>query len=92
MVAVTEAEPLEGHQLRLRFDDGTERVVDLTDVLWGEMGEPLRDPEFFRLVRVDPELRTVVWPNGFDLDPDVLHGDYGPPPRTEPRHSERPSA
>jgi hypothetical protein len=28
----------------------------------------------FRQVRVDPELRTIVWPNGFDLDPDVLHG------------------
>jgi hypothetical protein len=92
MVAVTEAEPLEGHQLRLRFDDGSERVVDLTEVLWGEMGEPLRDPEYFRLVRVDPELRTVVWPNGFDLDPDVLHGDYDPLPRTEPRHSESTSA
>jgi hypothetical protein len=88
MVAVTEAEPLEGHQLRLRFDDGSERVVDLTEVLWGEMGEPLRDPEYFRLVRVDPELRTVAWPNGFDLDPDVLHGDYDPLPRTEPRHPE----
>ncbi len=24
----------------------------------------------------DPELGTVVWPNGFDLDPDVLHGDF----------------
>ena len=88
MVAVTEAKPLEGHQLRLRFDDGSERVVDLTEVLWGEMGEPLRDPEYFRLVRVDPELRTVTWPNGFDLDPDVLHGDYDPLPRTEPRHPE----
>jgi hypothetical protein len=38
------------------------------------MGEPLRDRAYFRQVRVDPELRTVVWPNGFDLDPDVLHG------------------
>jgi hypothetical protein len=39
--------------------------------------EPLRrDPELFRRVRVDHELGTVVWPNGADLDPDVLHGDY----------------
>ncbi len=75
MVAVIAVEPLEDHALRLQFDDGSERVVDLSDVLWGEMGEPLRDPEYFRLVRVDPELRTIVWPNGFDLDPDVLHGD-----------------
>jgi hypothetical protein len=78
MVAVTHVEPLEGYKLRLGFDDGTERVVDLTDTLWGPMAEPLREPEYFRCVRVDPELRTIVWPNGFDLDPDVLHGDHEP--------------
>jgi hypothetical protein len=82
MVSVTEAQPIDDHTLRLRFDDGVEREVDLSDVMWGPMGEPLKDPEFFRQVRVDPELRTVSWPNGFDLDPDVLHGDYEPtPPR-----------
>lgn len=78
MVAVTDVQPLEGHKLRLWFDDESERVVDLSDVLWGEMGEPLRDPGYFRLVRVAQELRTIVWPNGFDLDPDVLHGDHEP--------------
>ncbi len=80
MVAVTEVEPLEGYRVSLRFDDGSERVVDLSDALWGQMGEPLRDPDYFRLVRVDPELRTIAWPNGFDLDPDVLHGGYEPAP------------
>lgn len=74
MVAVTAVEPLAEYTLRLTFDDGTERVVDLADELWGPMGEPLREQTYFRQVRVDPELRTVVWPNGFDLDPDVLHG------------------
>jgi hypothetical protein len=74
MVAVTAVEPLAEYTLRLAFDDGTERVVDLADELWGPMGEPLRDQTYFRQVRVDPELGTVVWPNGFDLDPDVLHG------------------
>jgi hypothetical protein len=78
MFAVTAVEPLEGHSLRLIFDDGSERVVELSDDLWGPMGEPLRDPAVFRHVRVDPELRTIVWPNGFDLDPDVLHGRSSP--------------
>ena len=64
MVAITQVGPLDGYTLRLGFDDGSERVVDLTDVLWGPMAEPLRDPGYFRRVRVDPELRTVVWPNG----------------------------
>jgi hypothetical protein len=84
MVAVTHVEPLEQYRLRLRFDDGSQRVVDLSDVLWGPMAEPLRDPDYFRRVRVDDELRTVVWPNGFDLDPDVLHGDYEAVPRPDP--------
>ena len=78
MVAVTQVDVLEGYRLRLRFDDGSERVVDLAHVLWGPMAEPLLYPDYFRQVRVDSELRTIVWPNGFDLDPEVLHGDYEP--------------
>jgi hypothetical protein len=34
---------------------------------------PLRDPTLFGKVAVDPELGTVRWPNGADLDPDVLY-------------------
>lgn len=78
MVAVTHVDPVDAHTLRLRFDDGVEREVDVSDAMFGPMGEPLKDPEFFRRVRVDAELRTVVWPNGFDLDPEVLHGDFAP--------------
>ncbi len=90
MVAVTHAEPLDDHTLRLRFDDGVERDVDLSHVMFGPMGEPLRDPRFFSRVRVDAELQTVVWPNGFDLDPDVLHGDYEstPPPASAHREGD----
>lgn len=42
------------------------------------MFEPLADPDFFAQVRVDDALGTVVWPNGADLDPLVLHGDFEP--------------
>lgn len=73
---ICSVEPLEGFVLRLGFDDGTTRDVDLADELWGPVFEPLRnDPRLFRQVQVDRELGTVVWPNGADLDPDVLHGD-----------------
>ena len=34
----------------------------------------MRDPAYFALVRIDPELGSVAWPNGADLDPDVLYG------------------
>jgi Protein of unknown function (DUF2442) len=75
---VTDVEPLDGFRLRLTFTDGLVREVDLSGDLWGPMAEPLQDADCFRQVRVDPELGTVVWPNGFDLDPDVLHGDHEP--------------
>jgi Protein of unknown function (DUF2442) len=78
---VTTVEPLDGFVLRLTFTDGLIREVDLSGDLWGPMAEPLQDLDYFRQVRVDPELGTVVWPNGYDLDPDVLHGDFEPASR-----------
>jgi hypothetical protein len=73
-VRIRGAEPREGFVLRLEFDDGTTRDVDLEDELRGPVFEPLRDPRLFRQVRVDEELGTIVWPNGADMDPDVLYG------------------
>jgi Protein of unknown function (DUF2442) len=71
---VTHVEVHPPYGLRLRFDDGVVRDVDLADDLWGPMFEPLKDPAFFAQVTV--EHGTVVWPNGVDLDPLVLHGDF----------------
>jgi hypothetical protein len=80
-VRIRTVQPLEGFVLRLGFDDGTEREIDLAAELWGPVFEPLRDPQLFRQVRVDEEPGTIVWPNGADMDPDVLHGDMTPAPR-----------
>ena len=43
------------------------------------MFEPVRnDPDVFRAVKVDPRLGTIVWENGADIDPDVLHKGLTP--------------
>ena len=34
---------------------------------------PLRDQELFEQVQIDPEVHTLVWPNGADFDPATLH-------------------
>jgi hypothetical protein len=60
--------------LHVTFDDGLIRMVDLAEELWGPMFEPLKEPSFFAQVTV--EHGTAVWPNGLDLDPLVLYGDF----------------
>lgn len=59
--------------IQLKFNDGAEGFVDLSDELYGEMFEPLKDKEKFRTFKVDPELNTIVWENGADLAPEFLH-------------------
>ena len=46
--------------------------VDLEEELYGEVFEPLKDKEVFRLFRVDTKLETIVWPNGADMAPEFL--------------------
>jgi len=79
IIRVTEVEALGGFVLRLGFNDDSERTLDLEDELWGPVFEPLKaDPNLFRAVKVDHELGTICWPNGADIDPDVLHGSEVP--------------
>jgi hypothetical protein len=59
--------------LRVRFNDGTCQVIDFLPVLQGSLFAPLREKEFFAQVRLDPDWRTLVWPNGADFDPETLH-------------------
>ena len=70
---VTAFEQLGAYTLSIQFNDGATEIVDLEPVLYGELFAPLRDPSFFRLVRLDEEIRTLVLPNGADFDPYVLH-------------------
>lgn len=74
MVRIMEVEALDGFKVRLTFTDESRKVVDLEAFLRGPVFEPVRSsPEFFRRVSVDEEAGTIVWPNGADLDPDVLY-------------------
>ena len=61
------------YTLHVRFDDNTEQVIGFRPVLAGELFGPLRDLALFNQVRIDPEVHTLVWPNGADFDPATLH-------------------
>jgi hypothetical protein len=86
---IVDARPMDGYQLHLRFEDGVEGTIDLAKLVRFEgVFAPLRDRGFFEQVRVNSELGTIVWPNGADLDPDVLYAEVsGKPITIDPRQT-----
>lgn len=79
MVDITAVEVMHDRVVHLQFSDGSDRVVDLAPSSGGPVFEDIAsDDALFAQVEVDHKIGTIVWPNGADLDPDVLHGDYEP--------------
>jgi hypothetical protein len=74
MVHVRAVRPLSGFEVEVAFTDGSVRRIDLAPFLHGPVFQPLvDDPALFRSVYVEPVGKTLAWPNGADLDPDVLY-------------------
>ena len=71
--SVKRAEVCGPHSLRLTFDDGVIKQVNLERFLWGPMFEHLRDPAEFGKVFVDHDAGTIVWPNEADFAPETLY-------------------
>lgn len=71
---ISDARHVAAYTVWLRFADGAEGEVDLSGELEGEVFEPLRSVEYFKNLKLDPELRTLVWPNGADFAPEFLRG------------------
>lgn len=79
VIDVVDVTVLGRYVLGLRFEDGSDRVIDLESILDGPMYEALLDDyELFRQVRVDEDSGTVVWPNGADISPRRLYAESKP--------------
>lgn len=73
---IIEVRVLGQYRIHIRFEDGVEGELDLARMIdFTGVFAPLKDRREFAKVRVDPELGTIVWPNGADLDPDVLYAE-----------------
>jgi len=72
---VIDVRVLGDYRLSLTFSDGVRGEVDLTNRIVGRGGifKVLEDPVFFAQVKLDRELGTIVWPNGADFCPELLH-------------------
>jgi hypothetical protein len=71
---IIKVKPLKDFHLHLEFEDGAKGEVDIRKLVkFRGVFEPLKDETFFASVDVNPEWGTIFWPNGADLDPDVLY-------------------
>jgi hypothetical protein len=59
--------------LDVTFEDGIVRRINFLPVLEGQLCGPLKDRALFDAVSIDEEFHTLVWPNGADFDPAILH-------------------
>ena len=75
MRKAVDVKALENHRIWVRFSDGLEGEIDLSDLVGQGVFESWRKPGAFDEVFVDPEAHTVAWPGGIDLCPDSLYQD-----------------
>ncbi len=73
MLEVVSARHVANYAIEVRFNNGQGGIVDLKDVLWGPVFEPLKDMARFRQFEVSPVLHTIRWDNDADLAPEFLH-------------------
>ena len=81
LVDIVEVRAADGYRLNLRFEDGVEGTVDVASLIeFTGVFAPLRDRSYFQKVHVNADLGTICWPNGADLDPDVLYSSVSGEP------------
>jgi hypothetical protein len=76
LLTVTEMEYVKGYRLRLTFNNGVVKEIDLSahwEHLFGSVFQPLRDPDMFAQVFLSSESETIEWPNGADLAAEFLY-------------------
>jgi len=68
---VNRAKRVNGFIIAMRFNDGTEKHIDISQWFKGPVFKALKDPKFFAKFFV--EGGTLAWPNGVDIAPEALY-------------------
>lgn len=73
MIWLIDAKYFSGYKIWLKFNDNKEMIVDLEKHLEGSIFEPLKNIEYFKQVKFNPDSDTIEWENGADFSPTFLH-------------------
>lgn len=69
--AIVEVKPLDGYRLQIKFENGEEKVFDMTPYLETGRFVELKDLALFNSVIVKYD--TIEWANKLDLDTEMLY-------------------
>ena len=70
-LSVKKVKPLSNYKLELTFENKEIRVFDVKPYLDTGLFKTLKDEKIFNMVKVSYD--TIEWPNGIDLDPEILY-------------------
>ncbi len=76
MIKVTAVKALDSFHLELTFNTGETRLFDVTPYLNKGIFTELREPSYFRSVRL--AFGSVAWPNEQDFGPESLYVESRP--------------
>ncbi len=71
LIKIVDARYIEGIKIELHFNDGKSKIVDLSNEIYGEVFEPLKDIDYFKKFTLNPF--TIQWENGADFSPEYLY-------------------
>lgn len=69
---ITDVSYIDDYKLKLKFENGKYKLVNLKPHLEGKIFEPLRDISYFKSVKLNKDIDTIVWQNNADFSPDFL--------------------
>src|SRR2546428_6496593 len=84
---VVGARHISGFIVSTRFNDGTEKQIDVSQWFKGPVFEPLKDPKLFKKFFI--EGGTLAWPNGVDIAPEALYAAREPTTKPHNKRMER---
>jgi Protein of unknown function (DUF2442) len=70
---ITDVSYIDNYKLKLKFENGEYKLVDLKPHLEGKIFEPLKDISYFKSVKLNKDIDTIVWQNNADFSPDFLY-------------------
>jgi hypothetical protein len=73
MLEVVNVTYIENYKIWLEFNDGKSGIADLSESLWGNIFEQVKNPEYFKSFKLSSIMNTIEWDNGADLAPEYLY-------------------